>query len=202
MATVTKRRSKSSKMASKSAKGTAKNDAAKNGAAAKAGKAAGKAIYYFSKSKTDGRGDMKPLLGGKGREPGRDDEHRPAGAAGVHHHHRSLHVLLQERQKISAHVLERRENVGRLAGKRDGQEIQRYEKSALGFGPLRSARFDARHDGHDFEFGPERQNRRSLESRHGQRPLCVGFLSPVCADVRRRGDGRAEAPRERARAVR
>jgi pyruvate, orthophosphate dikinase len=60
MATVTKRRtskSSSSKSASKSAKG-----AAKNGAAAKAGKP----IYYFSKSKTDGRGDMKPLLGGKG----------------------------------------------------------------------------------------------------------------------------------------
>ena len=60
MATVTKRRTSknsSSKPANKSAKG-----AANNGAAAKAGKT----IYYFSKSKTDGRGDMKPLLGGKG----------------------------------------------------------------------------------------------------------------------------------------
>jgi pyruvate,orthophosphate dikinase len=70
MATVTKRRTSknsSSKPASKSAKGTAKNGAAKNGAAAaKAGKSASRPIYYFSKSKTDGRGDMKALLGGKG----------------------------------------------------------------------------------------------------------------------------------------
>jgi pyruvate,orthophosphate dikinase len=64
MATVTKRRSKpASKSASKNGK-----------AAAKAGKAAekassgkpGKMIYFFSKSKTDGNGSMKPLLGGKG----------------------------------------------------------------------------------------------------------------------------------------
>ncbi len=64
MATVTKRRGKS----------TAKS-AAKNGEhRSKSGKATekkssgkpGKLIYFFSKSKTDGNGSMKPLLGGKG----------------------------------------------------------------------------------------------------------------------------------------
>ena len=61
MATVTKRRKKSVARQLKSP--------SKNGKlVAKASKAAkaGKMIYYFSKSRTDGRGDMKPLLGGKG----------------------------------------------------------------------------------------------------------------------------------------
>src|SRR5262245_3320121 len=61
MATVTKRRKKS---VARQLKSPSKNGklAAKP---SKAGKA-GKMTYYFSKSRTDGRGDMKPLLGGKG----------------------------------------------------------------------------------------------------------------------------------------
>ncbi|MCC7085989.1 MAG: pyruvate, phosphate dikinase [Pirellulales bacterium] len=56
MATITKRRSKSPTKAAKSATKTSINGKADSG----------KLIYYFSKSKTDGRGDMKALLGGKG----------------------------------------------------------------------------------------------------------------------------------------
>ncbi len=64
MATVTKRRSKSaSKSASKNGKASAK--AGKAAEKASSGKP-GKMIYFFSKSKTDGNGSMKPLLGGKG----------------------------------------------------------------------------------------------------------------------------------------
>ena len=56
MATVTKRRKSTSKSASKNGR-----------APSRGGKsAAGKMIYLFSKHRTDGRGDMKPLLGGKG----------------------------------------------------------------------------------------------------------------------------------------
>src|SRR5215468_1833680 len=62
MATVTRRRKKPISKISKTA--------SKNGRLAtkpgKAGAKSGKMIYYFSKSRTDGRGDMKPLLGGKG----------------------------------------------------------------------------------------------------------------------------------------
>ncbi|HEY2760907.1 MAG TPA: pyruvate, phosphate dikinase, partial [Pirellulales bacterium] len=64
MATVTKRPKKaapkSSKSASKNGKAPAKT------AKTSAGKSTGKIIYYFSKSRTDGDGKMKPLLGGKG----------------------------------------------------------------------------------------------------------------------------------------
>src|SRR5215467_951738 len=63
MATVTKRRKKSVARQLKSVSKNGKLVAKPSKSAA--GKA-GKMIYYFSKSRTDGRGDMKPLLGGKG----------------------------------------------------------------------------------------------------------------------------------------
>jgi hypothetical protein len=44
---------------------------------------------------------MKPLLGGKGREPRRDDPHRAAGASRLHHHHRGLHLLLRQQADLS-----------------------------------------------------------------------------------------------------
>src|SRR6478752_374476 len=62
MATVTKRRKKSVARQLKSPSKNGKHVAKPSKAAGKAGKM----IYCFSKSRTDGRGDMKPLLGGKG----------------------------------------------------------------------------------------------------------------------------------------
>jgi pyruvate, orthophosphate dikinase len=64
MATVTKRPKKAAPKSSKSASKNGKAPA-KSGKAA-SGKSTGKIIYYFSKSRTDGDGKMKPLLGGKG----------------------------------------------------------------------------------------------------------------------------------------
>src|SRR5262249_30223955 len=63
MATVTKRRQQPVARQLKSASKNA--NLVTNPSNSAAGKA-GKMIYYFSKSRTDGRGDMKPLLGGKG----------------------------------------------------------------------------------------------------------------------------------------
>ncbi len=64
MATATKRRKKSP------AKSSKLNRASRNGQAhsksSKSGRKVGKMIYHFSKSRTDGDGTMKPLLGGKG----------------------------------------------------------------------------------------------------------------------------------------
>jgi hypothetical protein len=50
--------------------------------------------------KADGNGSMKPLLGGKGANAGGNDPHRPAGASRVHHHHRSLHLLLRQQADL------------------------------------------------------------------------------------------------------
>jgi pyruvate,orthophosphate dikinase len=67
MATVTKRRKKSASKSSAKLSKTSKNGAphAKAGKKSAGGKV-GKMIYHFSKSRTDGNGSMKPLLGGKG----------------------------------------------------------------------------------------------------------------------------------------
>ena len=56
-----------------------------------------KYLYLFKEGHDAFGGDqttMKNTLGGKGRRPGRDDPRRHAGAAGLHHHHRSLHPVL------------------------------------------------------------------------------------------------------------
>jgi pyruvate,orthophosphate dikinase len=68
MATVTKRRKKSAaKHSTKLHKSASKNGAPHSKAAKKSsGGKVGKMIYHFSKSRTDGDGSMKPLLGGKG----------------------------------------------------------------------------------------------------------------------------------------
>jgi len=68
MATVTKRRKKSaSKSFSKLSKAASRNGHANSKSSKSAGrKSVGKMIYHFSKSRTDGNGTMKPLLGGKG----------------------------------------------------------------------------------------------------------------------------------------
>lgn len=57
MATVTKRSANKAAGGEKSSSG----DAARNG-----DKKAGKLIYYFGQTRTDGRGEQKQLLGGKG----------------------------------------------------------------------------------------------------------------------------------------
>ena len=46
------------------------------------------------------RRDEEPA-GRQGRQPGRDEQSRPAGAAGLHHHHRGLHLFLRQRQDLS-----------------------------------------------------------------------------------------------------
>ena len=49
---------------------------------------ANKMTYYFGKTKTEGNGKQKDAARRKGRQPGRNDQHRPAGAAGLHDHDR------------------------------------------------------------------------------------------------------------------
>ncbi len=104
MATVSKRRKKAAaKSSSKPSKSASRNGQAHSKSAKSSGrKSVGKMIYHFSKSRTDGNGTMKPLLGGKGANLAAMTSIGLPVPARLHHHHRSLHVLLQERQKVSA----------------------------------------------------------------------------------------------------
>ena len=61
----------------------------------------GKYVYFFGR-KTDGNGIDEAAARRQGREPRRDDPHRPAGAARLHHHHRGLHLLLRQQADVSA----------------------------------------------------------------------------------------------------
>ena len=56
-------------------------------------------VYSFGDGKADGRADMKNLLGGKGANLAEMTQSRPAGAAGLHHHHRGLHLLLRQQAR-------------------------------------------------------------------------------------------------------
>ena len=67
-----------------------------------------KRVYLFGGGKADGTADMKDLLGRQGRQPRRDGEPRPAGAARLHHHHRGLHRLLRQRPQAARRPRARR----------------------------------------------------------------------------------------------
>ena len=54
-----------------------------------------KMIYYFGKTRTDGRGDQKASAGRQRSQSGRNDRHRPARPSRIHDHHRGLRGLLQ-----------------------------------------------------------------------------------------------------------
>ena len=89
----------------------------------------------------------------EGGEPRRDVLAGPAGAARVHHHHRSLHGLLRERPELS-----RRSGRPGRGGAEEGrgrrrQNLRRQGQSVAGFGAFRGPGFDARDDGYRAESG-------------------------------------------------
>ncbi len=108
-------------------------------------------IYLFSKQRTDGRGDMKPLLGGKGANLAAMTSIGLPVPPGFTITTEVCTYYYKNGKKFPSVARWRHENGRRLAGKRNRQEIRRPEEPAVGFGALRGPRFDARHDGHDSE---------------------------------------------------
>ena len=119
----------------------------------------GKYVYFFGR-KTDGNGIDEAAARRQGREPRRDVPHRAAGASGLHHHHRGLHLLLRQQAHLSAGARSADGSRRRGARAADRQEVRRPEEPAARLGPLRRARLDAGHDGHDPQPRPERPDRR------------------------------------------
>ena len=160
-------------------------------------------VYPFGASRTDGSAAMKNLLGGKGRQPGRDV---PAGhhrAVGLHHQHRGLHGVHREGQGRGAEADRGRGAAGRgLRREGDGQALRQCRRPAAAVGALGRARLDAGHDGHDPQPGPERRGRGRPRGQGRQRALRLGFVPPLRADVRRRGDGPEAGVEGRPRPVR
>ena len=162
-----------------------------------------KYIYRFGAARTDGSAAMKNLLGGKGAnlaEMCRLGITVPPGftisteACTQFTEHGKDHVSQADRGRSAA---------GRgLHRAGDGQAVRQCGRSAAAVGALRRPRVDARHDGHHPEPGAERRGGGWPGSAGRQRALCLGFLSPLRADVRRRRDGSEAGVEGRPRSLR
>ena len=120
----------------------------------------------------------------QGRQSGRDGEHRPARAAGLHHHHRGLHLVLRARQAVPRGSA--RAGHGGARPDRGGgrQPLRRPAQAAARLGALRGARVHAGDDGHRAEPRPQRPDGRGTRGGLGRRALRLGQLPPLHPDVR------------------
>ena len=123
----------------------------------------------------------------QGRGPCRDGQSRPAGAARLHHHHRGLHLLLRQRQRLSEGPRAAGRRRARAGRPHHRQELRRPRQSAAGLGALRRARLHARHDGHRAQSRPQRRDRGGAGEEIRRQALRLRFLSPLHHDVFRRG---------------
>ena len=120
----------------------------------------------------------------QGRQSGRDGLARPAGAPGLHHHHRSLHLFLRQRQRPIPPSSPRRSTRRSPSVERpDRPRIRRRGQPAARLGALGRARLDARHDGHRPQPRPQRRIGRDAGQDLGRRALRLRQLSPLHPDV-------------------
>ncbi len=116
---------------------------------------------------------------------------RPAGSARVHHHDRSLHLLLRQRQDLSRRTRGRgrRGDCERRAA--DRAQVRRRRQSVAGFRALGRARLDAGHDGHRAQSRPQRPIGDHAGQDLRRRALRLRQLPPLHPDVlERRARGR------------
>jgi hypothetical protein len=159
-----------------------------------------KHVYYFGDGSAEGKTEMKNPARRQGRQPGRDDPHRPAGAPRLHHHHRGLHLLLRP-HKTYPKACRARSRPHRQHREDHGRKFGDAENPLLV--AVRSGARDSMPGMMDtvLNLGLNDETVEGL-ARHRQRALRLGLLPPLHPDVRRRRDGRAEAPRRGSRALR
>ena len=156
-----------------------------------------KYVYLFGKQDRRQR-PMKPLLGGKGAnlaEMSRIGLPVPPGftiTTEVCTYYYANKRTYPERARGA--------DGGRRRLHREdhGHEVRRpAAMPLLVVRPLRRARFDAGHDGHDSEPRPQRPDGVALVDDDEERALRLGLLPPLRPDVWRRRPRRAEAARTR-----
>ena len=159
---------------------------------------ADKYVYDFS----EGNKDHEAAARRQGRQPRRDDQHRPAGAARLHHHHRGLQPLLRQRARIPRVSTEQVETALQHLEKDTGKTLRRPRRPAAGLGALRRPRQHAGHDGHHPQPGPERHHGPGRHQEHRQRALRLRLLPPLRDHVRRRRAGLQAGEQGRGRPLR
>ena len=135
---------------------------------------------------------MKNLLGGKGANLAEMASLGLPVPPGLHHHHRSLHLLLRQRAKPIPPTSRRRSRRrSPSVGRADRARVRRRRQSAAGLGALGRPRLDARHDGHGAQPRPQRRLGEDAGDDLGRRALRLRQLSPLHPDVfQRRARGR------------
>ena len=152
-------------------------------------------VYTFGDGKAEGAAGHAQPARRQGREPRRDGESRPAGAARLHHHHRGLHLLLRQREEpIRPSSTTQVDAALAQVGKLDRQDVRRRQRPAAGLGALGRPRLDARHDGHGPQPRPQRRHGRGAGEDVGRSPLRLRQLSPLHHDVFRRRARRRPRP--------
>ena len=152
-------------------------------------------VYNFGAGVNDGSAVAPQPARRQGRQPGRNGQHRPARAARLHHHHRSLHGLLRQRQELP----------GRTCRPRSDTALARIE-AAVGrkFGDkekplLVSVRSGARVSMPGMmdtvlNLGLNDVTVQGLADRLRRSAFRLGFLSPLHPDVRLRRARRRPSP--------
>ena len=114
-------------------------------------------VYFFGAGKAEGDGTQRALLGGKGAGLAEMSRIGLPVPPGLHHHDGSLHLLLRKQEdlpkSLDAEVRKAVARVEKIMGTKFGDNTRHAD---AGIRPFRRARFDARHDGHDFEPRAER----------------------------------------------
>ena len=119
----------------------------------------------------------------QGRQPRRNGRDRPAGAAGLHHHHRGMRPLSGGRRRLSRRRCARSRRGAGAYRARGRQALRRCGRSAAGLGPLGRAGVDAGDDGHRAQPRAQRRDGRGPRQRQRRRALRVGQLPPLHPDV-------------------
>ena len=116
-------------------------------------------VYGFGDGKAEGRAEMKNLLGGKGANLAEMSNLGLPVPAGLHDHHRGLHVLLRQRPPVPARARAARSTDAlRKVEEAIGAQVRRRQRAAARLGALRRARLDAGHDGHGPQPRPQRRD--------------------------------------------
>ena len=88
-------------------------------------------VYGFGGGRADGHGGDEGAARRQGRQPGRDEQSGPAGAAGLHHHDRGLHLFYAHGRTYPDEL----ERAGRRGAGR-GRAGARHAASAIRSSPL------------------------------------------------------------------
>ena len=146
-------------------------------------------VYVFAAGYADGRGQDGGAARRQGRQSRRDGAARLAGAARLHHHHRSLRRLLRATVASCPDGLkpqvEKALRADRRRGRRHASAMSK--RPLLRLGALGRARLHAGHDGHDPQPRPQRRDgrraRQALRRRAALPTTAIAASSRCIGDV-------------------